>query len=146
VRRLALLVVPVLLLGSACGGDGKDPFCDDSRALDKRLGDLTEAFDSDIPTAKGLDDAADAVARVAKDAPEEIEDDLATIVDGIRKIADVIDGIDITDPSVLSDPAVAARLQEAANDIEDVGPAMQKAVRRVADYLRTECDLQVDEE
>jgi hypothetical protein len=153
-RLLVLVLVPLLFVGAACGGDddddaaggggGANSFCDKARDVDSRFNELESSFSGDeIPSKEVFDQAADTLEDLAGDAPGEVKDDLQTIVDGVRQIADVFGKVDLSDPSALTDPANADALQEMGEKMESIGTDVEDASDRVETYLKDECNIDI---
>lgn len=165
-RRLAvILALPLIALGLvACGGDDDDStagatttekasggggsssaFCSKAKSVDKEFNDLDNAFTgSGVPTGDVFDKAADALEKLAEDAPRAIKDDMATVAAGVRKVADVLGDIDLSDPKAVTDPANAEKLQQMSDEMESIGQEVQAASDRVAKYLADECGIDIE--
>ncbi|MBK9180936.1 MAG: hypothetical protein IPM45_15470 [Acidimicrobiales bacterium] len=127
-RALALLALAALaVVPAACGDDGGGAtasFCDQLRGLqadDALGGDLTDAQVAEAAVQQ-LDDLAEA-------APAEVRDDVETLRDVIRLLAD-------TDPS---DPDAFAAAFTAILD-----PQVQQASDDLAVYASEECGIELD--
>lgn len=85
---IALVCAAILTL-AGCGGGGAvsvSKFCKDGQSVDERFAGLDE-FDiqkSDLPQVK---EYADAINKIADEAPSQIKDDLKTLADGLAKVA-----------------------------------------------------------
>jgi flavodoxin len=140
VRRLAIVLLPLLPL-VGCGDDGSstEAFCEQAEAFDERFEEIeAELESSEVPTAGVFADGADAIEELAEGAPDEVADDLQTIVDGFDEIAAALEEVDLTDPAGTGVVDAAARMQTVAEDIE-------AAVRRVEAFLETECEISLQE-
>jgi hypothetical protein len=149
-RRLAILLVPLLLVGAACGGDDDDDsaggdgaaaFCADARAVDQEFSGLEELAGDELPSADAMNDAGDALADLAKGAPAAVKDDLEAVASTTHEIAEALGGIDFTDPSVLTDPANAEELRQVGERMQAIGTDFRAASDRVQAYLRDECGI-----
>jgi hypothetical protein len=145
-RRLTVLFAVPLLALVSCGGDDDDSpeaFCDRAEAFDEEFRELESQFESDeMPTPEAFERAADSIEELAEGAPDEIEDDLRTMVEGIREVAGVLGDVDLSDPAALTDPA----LQELAPRMEELGEEMDTAGSNIEDYLQSECGLTFEDE
>ncbi len=160
-RLLAVLAVPLIAVTLiACGGDDDDStatateetsgskggssavFCKKAKAVDQEFSQLDDAFTgTGAPNGEVFQDAADALDKLAADAPKEIRSDMSTVADGVRKVADVLGDIDLSDPAVLRDPNNAAKLQQMSEEMQSLGEEIQASSERVAKYLEDECGI-----
>ncbi len=101
--------------GEAAGAGSSDAFCAEFAALDER-------FASDPEAASDPDTVVEALEEL--DPPDEIADDLATVLDAARGLAEL-------DPS---DPDAAEQAQELNDEAAD-------AQSRVSDYIDENCEL-----
>ena len=157
-RRLSVLVLVLSLLafGAGCGGDddkggstaagGGGNFCTKAALIDKQFAELDKSFSgTDMPTDKVFAEAATAINELAKDAPSEIKADLELVAKGVAKIGEIFEGVDLSDPSTLSDPEVMAKLQEASTEMESLGTDIEDASDRITKYVKDECGIDLDE-
>jgi hypothetical protein len=137
VRRLAIAILTLLPL-VACGGDDES-FCDRAEDFAREFEALESQFEGDeLPTSEAFAEAADAIEALAEDAPDEVEDDLRTMVDGIREIAGALEDVDFSDPAAPGIVEAAERMQAVGEDLEDASQAVEA-------YLDTECGISFEE-
>lgn len=142
-RRVAALALPVAVLVACGDGDDVAAFCERAGSLE----DLEGIFEGDgLPDAAGFERAAAEVDDLAGEAPEEVAGDVHVVADALGAIAEVVAGVDLSDPSTLRDPTDPAALQELADDLEALGEDVERAQRRIDAYLEEECGLSVDDE
>jgi hypothetical protein len=150
------MLIPLLVFVAGCGGDDDDDtaasggggssssFCDRAKTVDERFAALEDSFSGDeVPSGDVFKQAADTISDLADGAPKEIKDDLETVADGVRQIADVFDDIDLSDPQALADPDNAQALQEMGDRMEAVGTKVEDASNRVEAYLKDECGIDI---
>jgi hypothetical protein len=135
---VAAVALPVVLV--SCGDDdsaGTDDgaeqsgFCADLERVVTAGVELNQAlFEGDAAALQdAVDEYPERAATAAESAPPEIADDLATAREVSERMLDQIEGIDPSDRQAL----------EAAIAEVEVGPELDEAAARVADYARTEC-------
>jgi hypothetical protein len=111
-----------------------------------------EAADAAFDSLDGMDvafdsDAFDLALRTlsAIDPPGEISADWARIVTALEEMAAVFDEVDLSDPQSLAaleeDEELMARLEALEARFED----LDEAGDRVADYVRDECGIDLDD-
>ena len=151
-RLVVLLAALVVALGMAsCGADdsgGKasggstKAFCSKAKAVDTQFDDLDSAVGATaVPKREAMAKAATSLEALATSAPAAVKADLRTVADGVRKIADLLGKVDITDQAALSDPKNTATLQQMSAEMERLGTQVQAASGRVAKYLHDECGI-----
>jgi hypothetical protein len=148
------MVLPLLAVAAGCGGDDDDDasaagFCERARVFDEQFQEIEDQFEGEeVPTPDVFVDAGNAIEELADDAPGSIEDDLRTVADGVREIADVLEDIDVdlSDPAALRDPANAEAFQELGERMESLNQEVEGASNRVESYLADECGIDVDGE
>ena len=157
-RRLGVLAVLLALLlvagcgddddgggGSASGG-GSGNFCARAAVFQERFDELDSQFSGDeAPSGEVFEEAAAAISELADGAPGEIRDDLRTIADGVREIAEVFGDLDFSDPSSFSEEQMA-ELEEVGERMEAIGEEVEAASGRVEVYLEEECGITIDDE
>jgi hypothetical protein len=140
-RRAPAIALLTLLPLLACGddGDSTEAFCDRAETFDQEFEEIEAEFESnELPTPEVFADGADAIEKLAEGAPDEVEDDLRTIIDGFDEIAAALDEVDLTDPAGTGVVEAAGRMQTVAEDIEG-------AVGRVEEFLQAECGISMSE-
>lgn len=141
-RLLALttLLTPVVLLG-ACSDGGDTVPLDEAPTTASATGNADSEYcraaarfsgDAGLDLSGDPDAALAGIEQMAAAAPDEIADDLAVVVEGVRGL----DGLDANDPDAL------AALFELLAD-----PQVETAIERVEQYTSSECgiDLGSDE-
>jgi hypothetical protein len=129
VRRL---VPAALLAGLALGGCSADPqerYCE---AVEEHQAELTDVAASDDPAA--VFDALDAYDALAEDAPRDIADDWAAVVDPLRALEQALAEHDV-DPSDYDAESPPSGLDEGAlAEIEAAARAVgsEQTVRAMA--------------
>jgi hypothetical protein len=147
--RAALLgaaAAVTLLAGCGSGGYGSDA-SDTSSAADEATGRAsdsefcTRAADIDQQVEDGLDklddddpSVADAFRQLADElrgleAPDAISSEVAAMADGLDRMAEAFDGIDITDPETLT-------------ALDDAEGNLSEASDKVDEFLRDECGIE----
>jgi hypothetical protein len=154
-RRLAVvLVLPLLVAGLVACGDDDDStsastspsgsaFCRKARVLDEKYQDLGKPGPSGVPRAEAFEAAADGIDDTVEDAPASIKPDLQTMARGLRKTAEVLGSVDLSDPKALADPANAQKLQQLENEMQGLARDVQAATTRVAKYVSDKCGIDV---
>jgi len=132
--------------GGTSGDDGGDT---DGSGEDLDLGFVDDdcefliaAFANNPLTAAMAGDDADyeenaaRLEALAEEAPDEIEDAMATISDAFDEMADALKDIDMSDPQAFADPDV----QQAFADLEPVfDEEYEEASQTVSDYAAENC-------
>ena len=146
--RAALLgaAAVVLLAGCGSGGYGSDSsatpsaadeatgrasdseFCTRAADIDQRVEDGLDKLDDDDPSV------ADAFRQLADElrgleAPDAISSEVVAMADGLDRMAEAFDGIDITDPETLT-------------ALDDAEGNLSEASDKVDDFLRDECGIE----
>ena len=164
ITGLAMATLLALAVG-ACGGDDDSsseaptttaPAGDDGSASDDGSTDAAAAaglVDEDCqflvagaflnPLAGAMsgaeddfDESAAQLEAIAEEAPEEIQDAMATISDAFSQMADALKDVDLDDPQSFADPQVQAAFQ----DLEDVfDEEYEQASQTVSDYVAENC-------
>ena len=148
-RRIALLAALAALLLVACGGDddvSAADFCEDATRFEQRFEQLdAELSGGEVPSPDVFEEAADAIDDLAGDAPGQIRDDLVTVADGVREVAEVLGEVDLDDPDLLDDPEQAEEVQAVVARMTAIDAKLEAAGERVEAYLQEECGIQIDE-
>ncbi len=165
-RMTALAMVAVLALAvTACGsdggteatsgasttvGDGASDDTTDGTIDDGVLSGLVDedcqfllagAFLNPLVAAQSgsdadLEESAAQLEAIAAEAPDEIQDAMATLSEGYAQLAEALKDIDLSDPQSYTDPDVQAALQ----DLEGVFDAdYEAASQTVSDYVADNC-------
>jgi hypothetical protein len=126
--------------GSTTDDGGDDGATDSSAFLDEDcqfllaglnpLAGLSPGSDTDIQ------DLSDQMQAAAEEAPDEIQDAMATIADGYAEMAEALDGVDLSDPQALADPEVSQKLAELESTFDD---DFQAASETVSEYMTENC-------
>jgi hypothetical protein len=83
-----------------------------------------------------VEDATAQLEAIADEAPEEIQDAMATIAEGYATMAEALRDVDLTDPQSLADPEVQQQLDE----LEDVfDEEYEEAGQAVSEYIAENC-------
>jgi hypothetical protein len=115
---------------SALGGFATSENCREFAQIGSKI---SEAFTG---TGVGdLDEASDAFAELTAAAPEEIKDDFQVIADAYNKLADALQGIDVT--STNPDPEALAKLTQLAQEIDQA--ALTTASTNIATWAQENC-------
>ena len=113
------------------GDGGDEAFCAQAAGIEERVAALEE----DLSTGAQLDELSATFEDLAEDAPDEIADDMDTLVQAFAALAEVLDRVDLTDPESLQVlEEESARLEEEFGDLEAAG-------ENVETYLRDECGI-----
>jgi hypothetical protein len=132
--------------GGTTGDDGGDTDGSDEDLdlgfIDDDCEFLVAAFANNPLTAAMAGDDADyeenaaRLEALADDAPDEIEDAMATISDAFDEMAEALKDIDMSDPQAFADPDV----QQAFADLEPVfDEEYEEASQTVSDYAAENC-------
>jgi hypothetical protein len=153
-RRLAALLVVVALASAvgACGDDddagarrttsGATSFCSRATAVDRQFDDLDSAVGAaGVPSRESLLKAATSVDSLVVAAPRAVRSDLRTVAGGVRRIADLLGEVDLSDRAALDDPQNAPKLEQMSAEMERLGNQVQAASARVAKYLHDRCGI-----
>ena len=153
-RRLILIVVVPAVALAACGssdnggavasgrGESAESFCRKATAVDRQFDDLDGAAGTGgVPKREALTKAATSLDALAANAPIAVRGDLRTVASDVRKIADLLGEVDISDQKALTDPANAPTLKQMSADVDRLGKQVQAATDRVAKYLHDECGI-----
>lgn len=136
-RAAVVMAAASTLLGVACSDDEPEvgSFCDELRQVPALASVLTGFADQD-PTRLDaqLDEAESQYADLRESAPEVIEPDVASTVD-------LVDALIAAVRTDRDDPVAAAAGVRAV--IED-HPEAETSGLAVADYARTECDIELN--
>ena len=82
-----------------------------------------------------LDEASDAFAELTAAAPDEIKDDFQVIADAYNKLADALQGIDLT--STNPDPEALAKLTQLGQEIDQA--ALTTASTNISTWAQENC-------
>ena len=146
--RAALLGAAAVLLLAGCGSGGygsgasdttsaadeatgsasDSEFCARAADIDQRVEDGLDQLDDDDPSV------ADAFRQLAEElrgleAPDAISSEVAAMADGLDRMAEAFDGIDITDPETLT-------------ALDDAEGNLSEASDKVDHFLRDECGIE----
>jgi hypothetical protein len=110
------------------GAAGDSEFCTRAAGIDQRVEDGLDGLDDRDPSV------ADAFRQLADelrglDAPEAISADLAAMGDGLDRMADAVEDIDITDPATLT-------------ALDDAEGNLSEAADEVDGFFRDECGIE----
>lgn len=81
-------------------------------------------------------DSAAQLEAIAAEAPEEIQDAMATISDAYAQMADALKDVDLQDPQSYTDPEVAAALEDLSSVFDE---DYEQASQTVSDYVTDNC-------
>ena len=103
-------------------------FCTRAADIDQRVEDGLDKLDDDDPSV------ADAFRQLADElrgleAPDAISSEVMAMADGLDRMAEAFDGIDITDPETLT-------------ALDDAEGNLSEASDKVDDFLRDECGIE----
>ena len=110
------------------GASGDSEFCTRAADIDQRVEDGLDKLDDDDPSV------ADAFRQLADqlrglDAPDAISSEVAARADGLDRMAEAFDGIDITDPETLT-------------ALDDAQGTLDTASEKVDAFLKDECGIE----
>jgi hypothetical protein len=94
---------------------------------------ISEAFTG--TGAGDLDEASDAFAELTAAAPDEIKDDFQVIADAYNKLADALQGVDIT--STNPDPEALAKLTQISQELDQA--ALTTASTNISTWAQENC-------
>lgn len=153
-RRLVLVLVVAALAVAACGSsdnggamatggaESTTSFCRKATAVDRQFDDLDGAAGAaGVPKREALIKAATSLDALATNAPIAVRSALRTVASDVRKIAELLGEVDITDQKALTDPSNVPKLQQMSADVDRLGTQVQAATSRVAKYLHDECGI-----
>jgi hypothetical protein len=160
VLRMAVAIGCVAVL-VACGSDSGDDFgspatsgssSDDGGSTDGSAaaglvpedcqfllaGAFVNPMASAVPGAGGTDveQVADQLDAIAAQAPSEIQDAMALLSESYAAIAEVMAGIDMSNPASFADPEVQQQFDELDETFDDEYEAASQAV---SDYVEENC-------
>jgi hypothetical protein len=87
-------------------------------------------------TDADIDDNSAKFEAIAAEAPEEIQDAMATISEGYAELAEAFEDVDLTDVQSFSDPEVQAAMQDLQSVFDD---DYQQAAQALSDYISDNC-------
>ena len=110
------------------GASSDSEFCTRAAEIDQRVEDGLDKLDDDDPSV------ADAFRQLADqlrglDAPDAISSEVAALADGLDRMAEAFDGIDITDPETLT-------------ALDDAQGNLDTASEKVDAFLKDECGIE----
>ena len=111
-------------------GSGSDDFCDKAREYDKKFENIGQNSEDAEKEWNELEKAIDDISR---DAPQEIEDDVALVARNFKEVKALYEKYDYDFSKVPEDEA-------AAIDMEGV----EEANERVNSYMETVCEIDQD--
>jgi ABC-type glycerol-3-phosphate transport system substrate-binding protein len=94
------------------------------------LASLAPGTDTDIEENSARLDA------IADEAPEEIQDAMATIADGYEELANAFKDVDLTDVQSFSDPEVQAAIEDLQSVFDE---EYQQAAQTLSTYISENC-------
>ncbi len=94
---------------------------------------LSEAFTGAGST--DLDEASDAFAELTASAPAEIKDDFQVIADAYNKLADALQGVDLS--STNPDPQALAKLAQASQELDQA--KLTQASTNISTWAQENC-------
>jgi hypothetical protein len=94
---------------------------------------ISEAFTG--TGAADLDEASDAFAELTAAAPDEIKDDFQVIADAYNKLADALQGVDLT--STNPDPEALAKLTQISQELDQA--KLTQASTNISNWARDNC-------
>lgn len=123
----------------AVGGGSREAFCAGAVELES----LNESAGAE-PSAETFADTAVRLEALAEDAPAEVRADLEVVVEGFRRMGQIMGDLEGVDPEVGGDEAMAA-LEGIQSEMEDLDGRLEAASERIGTYLEEECGIDVDE-
>ena len=109
------------------GAAGNSEFCTKAADIDQRVDDgLAKLDNEDFSLSDGFRQLADELR--ALDAPAAISSDVAALGDGLDRMADAVDNVDITDPGTLA-------------ALDDADGKLSAASDKVQTFLSDECGI-----
>jgi hypothetical protein len=149
-RRALLAIVAAAALttgAAACGNDddaagggtaSPDRFCAQMEAAEAAFDSLeTEDFEPQV-----FETALETLRAITP--PAEISDDWNRIVEALEEVTDLFGEIDFTDPSSFLALEEDEELMQRFEDLETRFADLDEAGDRVADYVRDECGIDLD--
>jgi hypothetical protein len=163
---LLLLVAALALAAAGCGGDDSSEASGDTTATavvettetTDDVGTTTDDEDVEIGDLSGecaqfagissklaqslsgqdadLDEAARVFDEIADEVPDEIKDDYRVIADNFAKIAEALQGVDLTGGGV-PDPETLAKLEELGRSLDSA--EVQQASETLEAWARENC-------
>jgi hypothetical protein len=110
------------------GAAGSSEFCTKAAGIDQRVDDgLAKLDDQDFSLSDAFRQLADELR--ALDAPAAISADVAALGDGLDRMADAVDDVDITDPGTLA-------------ALDDADGKLSAASDKVQTFLSDECGIE----
>jgi hypothetical protein len=145
--RATLLAAAAAVVLAGCGGGGygsdasdttsaadeatgrasDSEFCTRAADIDQRVEDGLDKLDDDPSVADAFRQLADELRGL--EAPDAITSEVAAMADGLDRIAEAFDGIDITDPETLT-------------ALDDAEGNLSEASDKVDAFLRDECGIE----
>ena len=145
--RAALLGAAAVVLLAGCGGGGYgsdssattsaaddatgrasgSEFCTRAADIDQRVEDGLDKLDDDPSVADAFRQLADELRGL--EAPDAISSEVVAMADGLDRMAEAFDGIDITDPETLT-------------ALDDAEGNLSEASDKVDEFLRDECGIE----
>jgi hypothetical protein len=117
-------------------GSGSGDFCDLARDYAKEFEDTSETTD-ETDLADKYKDFADAVDELAREAPDEIEADVALVNRSFRQFVDLLEKYDYD----------VTKIPEAeAAEIDLDSPELQAANNRIQSYFEKVCKIDTDDD
>lgn len=134
--RLLASVTGALVTALACSGGGStEAFCETARALaTDNPAAAFGAYEPSDPAASRdqLEGGAEQLRQLARDAPDEISNDVDRLADAAEGLAQALS---VEDPEAV---------ERALRDLEPDLAGVDEASRRVIDFAATRCEVDLD--